>query len=123
MDRTVAQKSDDLIQALLLQVDLSQVLKVTSMHVIHEVAQRLSRERATKGITNQEKKIKRTFKKSSAGVDMIRACVALLSQIRKLKKEEAQEPLVSFVRRGSERVSMHDQMDLVVIKNDTENKY
>lgn len=79
MDRTVAQKSDDLIQALLLQVDLSQVLKVTSMHVIHEVAQRLSRERATKGITNQEKKIKRTFKKSSAGVDMIRACVALLS--------------------------------------------
>ena len=67
--------------------------------------------------------MKRTFKKSSAGVDMIRACVALLSQKRKLKKEEAQEPLVSFVRRGSERVSMHDQMDLVVIKNDTENKY
>ena len=49
------------------------------MHVIHEVAQRLSGERTTKGITNQEKKVKRTFKKSSAGVDMIRACVALLS--------------------------------------------
>ena len=55
---------------------------------------------------------------------MIRACVTLLSWIRKSgRKEEAQEPLVSFVRRGSERVSMHDQMDLVVIKNDTENKY
>ena len=31
------------------------------MHVIHEVAQRLSDERATKGITNQEKKNKKNF--------------------------------------------------------------